>query len=137
MVFIIKDFRTIVFIFIVISTTFWPICPPAFFRCLSNSGEPSRNFKLRLLLNPWGSPVLIPLAITGYKYYGKRNQNRQPRGFNKGRSLKFHEDSRFRQTPKEGRRTYQPKRCGNSNKNEVNSLKTLNDKNDQSFVSEI
>ena len=36
--FIIKVFRTIVFIFIVISTTFRPICPPAFFRCLSNSG---------------------------------------------------------------------------------------------------
>ena len=35
--FIIKGFRTIVFIFIVISTTFRPICPPAFFRCLSNS----------------------------------------------------------------------------------------------------
>ena len=31
MIFIIKDFRTI-------STTFQPICPPAFFRCLSNSG---------------------------------------------------------------------------------------------------
>ena len=38
MVFIIKDFRTIVFIFIVISTTFRPICLLAFFRCLSNSG---------------------------------------------------------------------------------------------------
>ena len=37
MIFIIKGFRTIVFIFIVISTTFRPICPPAF-RCLSNSG---------------------------------------------------------------------------------------------------
>ena len=37
-IFIIKDFQTIVYIFIVISTTFWPICPPAFFRCLSNSG---------------------------------------------------------------------------------------------------
>ena len=35
---IIKDFRTIVFIFIIISTTFRPICPPAFFRCLPNSG---------------------------------------------------------------------------------------------------
>ena len=35
---IIKGFRTIVFIFIVISTTFRPLCPPAFFRCLSNSG---------------------------------------------------------------------------------------------------
>ena len=29
--------------------------------------EPSRNFELRPLLNPRGSPVLIPLAITGYK----------------------------------------------------------------------
>ena len=38
MIFIIKGFRTIVFIFIVISTTFLSICPPAFFRCLSNSG---------------------------------------------------------------------------------------------------
>ena len=38
MVFIIKCFRTIVFIFIVISTTFWPMCPPAFFKYLSNSG---------------------------------------------------------------------------------------------------
>ena len=35
---VIKGFRTIVFIFIVISTTLQPICLPAFFRCLSNSG---------------------------------------------------------------------------------------------------
>ena len=35
MIFIIKGFRTIVFIFIVISTTFRPICPTALFRCLS------------------------------------------------------------------------------------------------------
>ena len=38
MIFIIKDFRIIAFIFIDISTTFRPICPPAFFRSLSNSG---------------------------------------------------------------------------------------------------
>ena len=38
MVFIINGFHTIVFISIVISTMFQPICPPAFFRCLSNSG---------------------------------------------------------------------------------------------------
>ena len=38
MIFIIKGFQTIVFIFIVISTMFQLICPPAFFRCLSNSG---------------------------------------------------------------------------------------------------
>ena len=36
--FIIKGFPTIVFIFIVISITFRPICTPAYFRCLSNSG---------------------------------------------------------------------------------------------------
>ena len=36
MIFIIKGFR-IIFNFIVISTTFRPMCPPAFFRCLSNS----------------------------------------------------------------------------------------------------
>ena len=38
MIFIIKGFQTIVFIFIVISTTFWLICTPAFFRCLLNLG---------------------------------------------------------------------------------------------------
>ena len=54
-----------------------------------------------------------------------------PRGFNKGRSSKFREDSRVRQTPEEGRRTYRPKRCGNNNKDEDNSSKNLNDKNHQ------
>ena len=52
-----------------------------------------------------------------------------PRGFNKGHSSKFHEGSRVRQTPEEGRGTYRPKRCGNNNKEEDNSPKTLNDKN--------
>ena len=47
-----------------------------------------------------------------------------PRGFNKGRSSKFRVG---RQTPEEGRSSYRPKRCGNNNKNEDNSLKTLND----------
>ena len=51
-----------------------------------------------------------------------------PRGFNKGRSSKFHEGSQVRQTPEEGQMTYQPKRCGNNNKDEDNSRKTLNDK---------
>ena len=37
-IFIIKVFRIVVFIFIVVSTMFQPICSPAFFRCLSNSG---------------------------------------------------------------------------------------------------
>ena len=48
----------------------------------------------------------------------------------KEHSLKLRESSHVRQTPEEGRRTYQPKR-GNNNKDEDNSLKTLNDKNHQ------
>ena len=35
------------------------------------------------------------------------------------------------ETPEEGQRTYRPKRCGNNNKDEENSPKTLNDKNHQ------
>ena len=54
-----------------------------------------------------------------------------PRGFNKGRISKFCESSRVRQTPEEGRRTYQPKRCRNNNKDEDNSPKNLNDENQQ------
>ena len=54
-----------------------------------------------------------------------------PRGFNKGHSLKFRVGSQVRQTPEEGQRTYQPKHCGNNNKSEDNSPKTLNDKNHQ------
>ena len=53
------------------------------------------------------------------------------RGFNKGRSSKFREGSRVRQTPEEGRRTYRPKSYGNNNKDEDNSPKTFNDKNQQ------
>ena len=52
-----------------------------------------------------------------------------PRGFNKGHSSKFREGSRVRQTPEEGQRTYRLKHCGNNNKDEDSSPKTLNDKN--------
>ena len=52
-----------------------------------------------------------------------------PAGFNKGRSLKSCVGCRVRQTPEEGRRTYRSKRCGNNNKDEDNSPKTLTDKN--------
>ena len=52
-----------------------------------------------------------------------------PREFSKGRSSKIVEGSRVRQTP-EGGRTYRPKRCGKK-KDEDNSPKTLNDKNQQ------
>ena len=44
-----------------------------------------------------------------------------PRGFNKGRSSKFCEGSRFRQTPDEDQRTYRLKRYGNNNKDEDNT----------------
>ena len=40
----------------------------------------------------------------------------------------FRKGSQVRQTPEEGRRTYQLKRCGNNNEDEDNSPKTLNDK---------
>ena len=45
-----------------------------------------------------------------------------PRGFNTGRSSKFREGSRVRQTPEEGRTTYRQKHCGNSNKDEDNPI---------------
>ena len=51
--------------------------------------------------------------------------------FNKGRISKFRESSRERQTPEEGRSIYRPKHCGNNNKDEDNSQKTLNNKNHQ------
>ena len=54
-----------------------------------------------------------------------------PRGFNNGRSLKYREGSRVRQTYEEGWRTYRPKRCANNSEDEDNSPKTLNDKNHQ------
>ena len=38
MILMIKSFRTIVLIFIVISTMLRPICPPVLFWCLSNPG---------------------------------------------------------------------------------------------------
>ena len=101
--------------------------------------EPSRNFELRPLLNPQGSPVLIPLAITGYKCTGSilTADELQYRILNTCSRLwlteseQFREGSRVRQTPEEGRRTYRPKRCGNNNIDEDNSPKTLNDENPQ------
>ena len=53
------------------------------------------------------------------------------RAFNKRHSSKFRVDSRVRQTLEEGWRTYRRKRCGNNNKEEDNSPKTLNGKNHQ------
>ena len=60
------SFWTIVFIFIVISTTFRPICPLALFRYLSNSGT-FKELRTTFFTEYRGSPVLIPFAIIGYK----------------------------------------------------------------------
>ena len=54
-----------------------------------------------------------------------------PRGFNKGRSSKFREGFRVRQTPEDGQKTYRLKRCGNNNKDEGKCPKTLNEKTKQ------
>ncbi len=62
--------------------------------------------------------------------------NRIRTGEPRGRSSKFREGSQVRQTPKEGRRTYRPKCCGNNNKDEDNSLKTFYDKNHQALSQE-
>ena len=43
----------------------WYILQPS--SCVCQTQEPTRNFELHPLLNPRGSPVLILLAITGYK----------------------------------------------------------------------
>ena len=51
-----------------------------------------------------------------------------PRGLDKGRSLKFRVGFRVHETPKEDRRTYRPKRCEYNNKAKDNSPKTLNDR---------
>ena len=62
------------------------------------------------------------------------NGTDDPAGFNKGRSWKFREGSRIRQTPEEGRRTYRLKRCDNNSKDEDNSPKALNDKKKDWFI---
>ena len=55
-----------------------------------------------------------------------------PCGFNKN----VVRSSRVRQIPEEGRRTYRPKRCGNNNKDEDNSLKNYGGKTSASFTGE-
>ena len=94
------------------------------------------------MLGPWGirSTPLLPL-LPGPLWPGVvapdralsviQNRTGDPRGFNKGRSSKFREGSRVRQTPEEGRRIYRSKRCGNNKKDEDNSPKNLNDKHQQ------
>ena len=124
--FIIKGFRSIVFIFIVISTKFRPISPPAFFRCLSNSGTFTELWTTSFIEST-GAPCSDSISHN-------RVQVLSILVFLltcKGRSSKFHEGSRVRQTPEEGRKAYRPKRIGNNNKDKDNSPKALYDKNQQ------
>ena len=122
MIFIIKGFQNIVFIFIVISTTFRPRCPLAFFRCLLSKSL-RRNLMI-FIIKGFRNIVFIFIAV-----YTTFRLICSLAFFNKGHSSKFRVGSWVRQTPEGGQGTYQPKCCGNNNKDEDNSLKTLNDKN--------
>ena len=125
--FIIKVFRTIVFIFIVISPTFWPICLPAFFRCLSNlgtftelrttsfietTGVACSDFVSHNRVQVLSIPVLL-LACS--EDWTCRTHGVTVIGVG---SLNFLGDNHL-------------KRCGNNNKDEDSSPKNLNDKNQQ------
>ena len=76
--------------------------------------------------NPYYRWVAIQEYLTLVLVMANGIRTGDHRGFNKGRSSKFWEGSQVWQ---EGQRTYRPKRCGNTNKDEENSPKTLNDKN--------
>ena len=56
----VKGFWTIVFIFMVISTMFWAICPPAFLRCLSNSRTFMELWTTSLIKDVVQSSVKVP-----------------------------------------------------------------------------
>ena len=73
-IFIIKGFQSIVFIFIVISTMFPLICPLAFFRCLSNSGTYT-ELQTTSFIESTGVACSDSRIRTGNPH-GFRNQNR-------------------------------------------------------------
>ena len=62
-----------------------------------------------------------------------RIRTSDPHGLNKGCDSKFHVGFQVRQTPEEGWRTHQLKCCEYNNKDEENSPKTLNIKNQQTL----
>ena len=111
---------------------FLSICPPAFFRCLSNSVTYTELRITSFIESPrvtcsdnWVQVLSIPVLANGIR-------KGDPCGFNKAGSSNFCKRSWVRQTTEEGWRTYHPKPCGNNNKDEHNSPKTLKDKNHQS-----
>ena len=137
--FIIKGFWTIVFIFIEVLG----LINLMFFISPKNSlwivqQDTQHNGYRRWLILRWQSsggcrfnPDCRWVTIQEYPVLANRIRTGDPRGFNKGHSLKFREGSQDWQTPEEGRRTYRPKYCenNNNNKDEDNSPKTFNDKN--------
>ena len=125
MIFIIKSFQIIVFIFIVISTTFRAVCPPAFFRCLSNS-ETYTKLRTTSFIESTGvacsdSSRTHSITVIGVGSLCVLLESEQATPVDSIKDV-------VRLTPEEGHRTYRPKRCGNSHKDEDNSPKTLNDK---------
>ena len=103
--------------------------------------EPTLNFDPHPLFHSRGSLALIPLTITWYKSsvflycysLAVRIEHATSRWLSLRSFGKFRVGSRvWQDTPEKGRRTYQPKHCEYNNKDEDNSPKTLNDKNQTS-----
>ena len=113
---------------------FQPICPTAFFRCLSNSGTYT-ELRTTSFIESTGVACSDSVSHNRVQVLSivtiQESEQATLVDSVKGRSSKFREGSRVRQTPEEGWRTYRPKCCGNNNKDEDNSPKTLNDKNHQ------
>ena len=127
MIFIINVFRTVVFIFIVISTTFRLICPPAFFVCLSNS-ETYTEHRNTASIESTGvacsdlvshnrvQALRIPVLLLAFSQDWTCNlqmivsleankiRTGDPRERNKGHSSKFCVGFRVRQTPEKAGR---------------------------------
>ena len=95
----------------VISTTFRPLCPPAF-TGVCRTQEPT-YFE-----------VLGRFPISTNTYEGRKTY--RPKLY--GNNNKDEICSWVQQTPETHRRIYRLKRCGNNNKDECNSPKTLIDK---------
>ena len=69
MIFIIKDYQTIVFIFIIISTMFWPICPLAFFRCFLSKFLRG-SFMIFIIKSFWTIVFILTVIFTMLPFLG-------------------------------------------------------------------
>ena len=138
-----KCFLTIVFIFIVISTTFRPICPPVFFMCLSNSVIYTEHRTTSFIESTGFAcsdsvsqnrvlSIYVLLLACSHDWTCDHYDARPLRSLENQR-LKVRGGSQVQQTPEEGWRKYQPKHYGNNNKDEDNSPKTLNGKKPQTY----